>query len=105
MQVLTPDSPSTRRVIGALTGLVAAAVALGVTELVAGTSRRWRSPVLDVGDRVIDNVPRSLKEFAIEQFGTNDKLVLLLTIGAVLALYAMTVVTLAFTRRLAIGVG
>ena len=93
-----------RRIIGALTGLFAAGVALGATELVAGLNRNWRSPVLDVGDRVIDNVPRSLKEFAIDQFGTNDKPILLASIGAILAVYAMVVVALAFTRRLAYGV-
>ena len=60
--------------------------------------------MIDVGDRVIDNVPRSLKEFAIDQFGTNDKPILLASIGVVLAIYAMVVVALAFTRRLAFGV-
>ena len=93
-----------RRTVGALIGLVAAVVALGTTELIASLNRNWRSPVLDVGDRVIDNVPRSLKEFAIDQFGTNDKPILLASIGVVLAIYAMVVVALAFTRRLAVGV-
>ncbi|WP_051062291.1 molybdopterin-dependent oxidoreductase [Ilumatobacter nonamiensis] len=104
MFALAPDSPWTRRLVGALTGLTAAAVALGVTELIAGLNRNWRSPVIDVGDRVVDNVPVWLKEFAIDQFGTNDKPVLLASIGVILAVYAMVVVTLAFTRRLAIGV-
>jgi len=104
MSALAPDSPWTRRLVGALTGLTAAAVALGVTELVAGLNRNWRSPVIDVGDRVVDNVPVWLKDFAIEQFGTNDKPVLLASIGAILVVYAMVVVALAFTRRLAIGV-
>ena len=104
MDASSPVSPWTRRGVGALTGLVAAGVALGSTELIAGLNRNWRSPVLDVGDRVIDNVPRSLKNFAVERFGTNDKLVLLLTIGAVLALYAMVVTVFGFTRRIAIAI-
>lgn len=104
MSALAVDSPWTRRLVGALTGLAAAGVALGTTELVAGLNRNWRSPVIDVGDRVVDNVPVWLKDIAIEQFGTNDKPVLLASIGAVLALYAMVVVALAFTRRLVIGV-
>ena len=40
--------------LGALAGLVAAIVALGVAELVAGLERSWKGPILDVGDRVID---------------------------------------------------
>ena len=91
------------RIVGALSGLVAAIVALGVTEMVAGMSRNWRSPVLDVGDRIVDNVPTFLKNFAIEQFGTNDKPILLLTIGAAVAVYAMVIGVLAFTKRLSFG--
>ena len=93
------------RVLGAVAGLVAAAVALGVAELVAGLNRDWRSPVLDVGDRVVDNVPSWLKDFAIEQFGTNDKFVLLLTIGVVVAVYAMTLGVIAFRRSIAVALG
>lgn len=61
-----------RRCVGAAAGLVAAVLALGVAELVAGLRREWRTPVVDVGDRVIDNVPPFVKDFAIETFGTND---------------------------------
>ena len=58
-----------------------AGVALGVAELVAGLEPTWRSPVLDVGDRVIDAAPPFVKEFAINTFGTNDKPALLIGIG------------------------
>ena len=54
-----------------------------VAELVAGLHRAWRSPVLDVGDRVIDAAPPFVKEFAIDTFGTNDKPALLVGIGVV----------------------
>ena len=64
-------------------GLVTAGVALGVAELLAGLDRTWRSPVLDVGDRLIDAAPPFVKEFAIETFGTNDKPALLIGIGVV----------------------
>ncbi len=63
-------------------GSSAAAVALGVAELLAGLNRAWRSPVLDVGDRLIDAAPPFVKEFAIDTFGTNDKPALLIGIGA-----------------------
>ena len=39
--------------LGALAGIVAAIVALGIAELIAGIRQQWRSPVIDVGDRVI----------------------------------------------------
>jgi DMSO/TMAO reductase YedYZ molybdopterin-dependent catalytic subunit len=90
--------------LGALAGVLAAAVALGVAELVAGLRQVWRSPVIDVGDRVIDNVPPFVKDFAIETFGTNDKPALLIGIGATLLIYAAVIGALAFGRRLAIGI-
>ena len=70
--------------LGAVTGVVAAIVALGVAELIAGIRQQWRSPVIDVGDRVIDNVPPFVKDVAIQTFGTNDKPALLLGIGVTL---------------------
>ncbi len=76
------------RWLGGVTGLVAGALGIAVATLVAGTRRVWRSPVLDVGDRVIDNVPVWLKELAISWFGTNDKIALLVGIGFTLALFA-----------------
>ena len=97
-------SPPPVRRIGALAGLVSGVVALGIAELIASTTRTWRSPVLDVGDRVVDNVPVFLKEFAIEQFGTNDKPALLIGIGALLAVYSIMIGILAFSKRLGIGI-
>jgi DMSO/TMAO reductase YedYZ molybdopterin-dependent catalytic subunit len=88
---------------GALVGLVAAAVGLAVAELVAGTRRAWRSPVLDVGDRVVDNVPRPVKDVAIEWFGTNDKVALLAGIAGLLAIYAVAIGVLAVRVRLRWG--
>ena len=90
--------------IGAVAGLVAAIVALGVAELVAALRREWKGPILDVGDRVIDRVPVFLKDFAIETFGTNDKPALLIGIGAFLAIYAAVIGALAFRRNIWIGV-
>ncbi|MET0662638.1 MAG: molybdopterin-dependent oxidoreductase [Ilumatobacteraceae bacterium] len=89
--------------LGSVAGLTAAVVALGVAELVAGLSRTWKGPILDVGDRVIDHVPVAVKEFAIEQFGTNDKPALLVGIGAVLAIYAAVMGAIAFRTRIEIG--
>jgi len=91
------------RTLGALTGLVVAAVALAVAELLAALNRSWRSPVLDVGDRLIDAAPPFVKEFAIDTFGTNDKPALLIGIAIFLGLYAAAVGVLALRRRLGFG--
>jgi DMSO/TMAO reductase YedYZ molybdopterin-dependent catalytic subunit len=89
--------------LGALSGVVAAIIALGVAELIAGLRQQWRSPVIDVGDRVIDNVPPFVKDFAIETFGTNDKPALLIGIGVTLLVYAAVIGALSFRRRIEIG--
>ena len=73
---------------GGAIGLVAAACGLAIAELVSSASHTFQSPVLDVGDRVVDGVPNSIKTLAIDWFGTNDKSALLIGIGAVLAVYA-----------------
>ena len=76
------------RLRGAAAGLLAGAVALAIGELVAGIGRSQRSPVIAVGDLVIDAVPRSVKDFAVDRFGTNDKTALLVGIYAVVAVVA-----------------
>ncbi len=62
---------------GALSGVLAAAagisIATGLSALLTGVP----SPIVSVGNRAIDMTPRFLKEFAIRQFGENDKPVLI----------------------------
>ena len=60
----------------ALAGVAAVAAALGVGELVAILTGPLTSPAIAVGGAIIDNVPESLKHFAITLFGTHDKLAL-----------------------------
>jgi DMSO/TMAO reductase YedYZ molybdopterin-dependent catalytic subunit len=86
-----------------LTGLVTAVVALGVAELVTAISSSFRSPVVDVGDRVIDLVPPAVKDLAIEWFGTADKIALLVGIAVVLAIYAAVVGVVAVRGHLRAG--
>ncbi|WP_418277351.1 molybdopterin-dependent oxidoreductase [Isoptericola jiangsuensis] len=69
----------------ALAGIVAAGAGLALAELVAAIVDPASSPVLALGGVVVDNVPPALKDFAVEWFGTADKLVLLSTMGVVLA--------------------
>jgi hypothetical protein len=90
---------------GAVAGLIAAALALGVAEVVAGLLGRAVSPVIVVGGAAIDRTPRFLKEFAIEQFGENDKKVLLAGIFLVIAMIAAGVGVLAVRNRRAGFIG
>ena len=59
-------------------GLVATGAGLAAAELVVGLVNGSSSPVVPVGQVFIDWVPKSLKDWAIETFGTNDKVVLVL---------------------------
>jgi DMSO/TMAO reductase YedYZ molybdopterin-dependent catalytic subunit len=88
---------------GGLVGLLAAGTAIGVGELLAAAVRPQSSPVIAVGGAAIDRTPRPLKEFAIRQFGENDKHVLLAGIFVTLALFAV-VVGIVARRRPVLGV-
>lgn len=72
----------------ASSGLLAGAAALSIGELAAGFFAKWQSPVVAVAEAVIDAVPRSVKEFAIETFGENDKVALVVGILAFSVVFA-----------------
>ena len=88
--------------VGGLIGLLAAAAALGVAELIAGFTGIAGEPVIAVGGVAIDLTPIPVKDFAIQHFGSHDKLVLLTGIYVVLALFAM-VTGIAARRRIGYG--
>jgi len=85
-----------------IAGLLAAAVALGVGQLIAGFVAPDASPVVAVGESSIGLTPPPVKSFAISAFGSHDKVVLVAGILAVLAVFAAVVGVLAM-RRLAYG--
>ena len=91
-----------RALAGAVSGVLAAAVALGVAQFASGLGVPQSSPVLAVGQAAIDLMPPPVKDFAISTFGAHDKTVLLGGIVVILALYAAVVGMLA-VRRLAFG--
>jgi DMSO/TMAO reductase YedYZ molybdopterin-dependent catalytic subunit len=95
-----PPRPSA--LAGAVAGLLAAAVAIGVAQLAAGLTVPQSSPVLAVGQAAIDLTPEPVKNFAISTFGVNDKNVLLGGILILLAVFAAVIGILA-VRRLAFG--
>ncbi|WP_236796128.1 molybdopterin-dependent oxidoreductase [Amycolatopsis sp. GM8] len=84
--------------LGALIGVLAAATALGTGELVAAFTGPATAPALAVGTALIDLAPVSAKEFAIREFGTNDKPVLIGAVLIVLAAVAMVAGALALRR-------
>ena len=90
-------------VAGGLTGFLAAAVAIGVANLVAAFVRPQASPIIAVGGAFIDRTPPALKNFAVEKFGENDKTMLLLGMYVTIALIAIAIGAVAW-RRMAVGV-
>jgi len=90
--------------VGAVTGLLAAGVAIGSATLAAAFVRPQASPVIAVGGAFIDRTPSAVKNFAVEHFGENDKTMLLLGMYAGIAVLAMVIGCLA-RRNAAIGVG
>ncbi|GAC1641206.1 MAG: molybdopterin-dependent oxidoreductase [Mycobacterium sp.] len=71
-----------------LAGIAAAAVALGVTQLVAVAFGPQADARTAVGSAVIDLTPGPVKEWAIQNFGTADKLMLSILVLGVIALVA-----------------
>jgi len=88
---------------GAVAGFLAAAVALGVANLIAAFVRPQASPIIAVGEAFIDRTPPALKNFAVQKFGENDKNMLLLGMYVTIALLAIVIGMLAW-RRVSIGV-
>ncbi len=90
--------------VGAVTGLLAAAVSIGAAMLAAAFVRPQASPVIAVGGALIDRTPSAVKNFAVEHFGENDKTMLLAGMYVGIAALAMVIGCLA-RRNAAIGVG
>ncbi|WP_106977055.1 molybdopterin-dependent oxidoreductase [Streptomyces sp. NRRL S-920] len=91
--------------LGALSGLLAGYSALATAELVSAAVRPESGPVIAVGGAAIDRTPTPVKDWAIREFGTDDKLVLQLGILAVLTLLALALGVLAVRYRSAGSAG
>ncbi len=85
-------------------GILATLVGMAAGHLVAALTDPAASPVLAVGSTVIDLTPTPVKEWAVQQFGTADKPIL---IGSVLlgALALAAVAGLLARRRFVLGAG
>jgi DMSO/TMAO reductase YedYZ molybdopterin-dependent catalytic subunit len=85
-----------------LAGIAAAAVALGVAQLVAVPFGPEADARTAVGSAVIDLTPGPVKEWAIQTFGTADKLFLTILVVGMIALIA-AVTARWETRRVPVG--
>ncbi|MGV8970578.1 MAG: oxidoreductase, partial [Microbacteriaceae bacterium] len=81
-------TPKRARAWAALAGVVSAGVLLAIGELVSLVVGAASSPLLAVGSFVIDIFPPWAKDLVIALFGTNDKLVLLLSLGLAVVIAA-----------------
>jgi hypothetical protein len=81
--------------VGAVTGFLAAAVAIGVSTLAAGFVGRQASPMSALGSVFIDRMPAALKNVAVQHFGTHGRTVLLLGMYAAIAVLAVGIGVLA----------
>nr|WP_211247859.1 molybdopterin-dependent oxidoreductase [Cryptosporangium arvum] len=90
--------------LAALAGIVSAAIAVGVAELVAAFVGPSSSPLTAVAGAVVDRVPRSLEQFGVQTFGSWDKplltLVVILVVGGAAALAGVLA-----QRRIVFGLG
>jgi DMSO/TMAO reductase YedYZ molybdopterin-dependent catalytic subunit len=99
-----PTSPTRRQLAGGLSGLLAGAAAIAVSEGVAAVLPGVTSPLLAVGNRAVDATPQPVKEWAIATFGSHDKQVLIGGVVATVALLAVVAGVLGARRpRVALG--
>jgi DMSO/TMAO reductase YedYZ molybdopterin-dependent catalytic subunit len=75
-----------RSLLGALIGVLSAAVAIGVGELAAVLVRPAAAPLIAVGNKLILLTPSGVERAATQSVGTNDKPLLITGILVVLAL-------------------
>ncbi|KOX13879.1 molybdopterin-dependent oxidoreductase [Nocardiopsis sp. NRRL B-16309] len=91
---------TTARVPAAVAGLVAAGAAVAVAEVVAVVMGRYDvTPLLAVGDATVDLTPLPVKQFAVDTFGTADKIALFVGMGAIMVMAAALLGAAAGRRR------
>ena len=96
--------PKPRTLAYSATGVLAAIAGIAAAHLVAGLTNAAASPVLAVGSVVIDLTPTPVKEYAVAQFGTADKPILLSTV-TLATLLAAAVAGALSRRRVGLGIG
>ncbi len=97
-----PDGGNLSGGWGALCGLLAALVAMGIAQFLAAISIPAASPVVAVGEAAIGSTPLWLKDWTVSTFGEDDKNVLVGGVLVVVLLYSLVLGALA-ARRLWLG--
>lgn len=97
-------TPSRTTLSHTLFGVVATLLGMGAAHLVAAFTGPAASPVLAVGSTVIDLTPTPVKEFAVREFGTADKPLLIGSVFLVVLVLAGVAGVLA-ARRPTLGLG
>jgi DMSO/TMAO reductase YedYZ molybdopterin-dependent catalytic subunit len=99
------------RWLGSLAGIAAAAVSIGLAELIAAFAGPQSAPVIAVGDVVVDSVPLPVKTFATSTFGTHDKtaliagtFILLAIVAAVMGAWAVHDIRIGYAGIAAFGI-
>jgi len=87
--------------LAALIGVVAVGAGVAVAHLLAAVTGPEASPLVGVGSAFIDLTPTWLKEYAVAQFGTANKPILLSSIGVVLVAISALAGLLARRARIA----
>ena len=95
----TPTSSRGRTLRHAAYGVLATVVGLAAAHLVAALTVPAASPVLAVGSTVIDLTPTPLKEWAIRQFGSADKIILVGSVTVVVLILAAVAGIIAAKRE------
>ncbi|MDT0200438.1 molybdopterin-dependent oxidoreductase [Nocardioides sp. AE5] len=96
--------PTLRPLFLALAGVLATGCGMASGHLLAALTTPASSPVLAVGATVIDLTPTPLKEYAVREFGTKDKPILIGSVVAATLLLAAVAGWLA-ARRFSLGAG
>ncbi len=85
--------------LGTILGITTALVALGVAQLIAAfTNSMIGAPVDAVGELSINHTPPAVKNWAIREFGSSDKTVLVWGIRGVLIIFAAVIGVVALRR-------
>ena len=92
------------RIVYAAYGVLATLLGVAAGHLVAALTDPASSPVLAVGSTVIDLTPTPVKEWAVKQFGTNDKPILIGSVFAGVLVLSAVAGALA-RRRFVLGAG
>jgi len=94
--------PSRSTFLHAAAGILAATFGMAMAHLVASLLHPASSPVLAIGSTVIDATPTPVKEWAVRNFGTNDKPILIGNV-LVITLIAAGIAGVLARRRLRTG--